>query len=78
MKGFIYVAGADKDAGYPPEMETRLDAALTAAQVEHHCEIWPGALHGWTMPDFPPTIYNADAAERHYRELKTLFARTLH
>jgi carboxymethylenebutenolidase len=75
MKGFIYVAGADNDNSYPPEMHARLEKALTDAKVPHHCEIYPGALHGWTMADFP--IYKPDDAERHFRELSALFAKWL-
>jgi carboxymethylenebutenolidase len=75
MKARVYVAGADKDESYPPEMAERLDAALTEAGVEHRCEIYPGALHGWTMTDFP--IYNRDAAERHWEALFALFGETL-
>jgi carboxymethylenebutenolidase len=75
MKGFVYVAGADKDGSYPPEMHARLERALSDAGVPHRCEIYPDALHGWTMADFP--IYKADAAERHFRELSTLFAKYL-
>jgi carboxymethylenebutenolidase len=76
IKGFVYVAGADKDNSYPPEMHARLEKALTDARVPHRCEIYPGALHGWTMADFP--IYKADDAERHFRELRELFAKHLH
>jgi carboxymethylenebutenolidase len=76
MKGFIYVAGADKDNSYPPEMHARLEKALSDAGVPHRCEIYAGALHGWTMADFP--IYKPDDAERHFQELRALFARTLH
>ena len=69
MKGFVYVAGADKDNSYPPEMHARArDRTLTDAGVPHRCEIYPGALHGWTMADFP--IYKEDDAERHFRELR--------
>jgi len=75
MKGRIYVAGADQDAHYPPEMQERLDRALTEAGVDHRCEIYEGALHGWTMSDFP--IYNPPAAERHWRELFALFRASL-
>jgi carboxymethylenebutenolidase len=71
MKGRVYVAGADEDKSYPPEMAARLEKALSDARVDHHCEIYPGALHGWTMPDFP--VYNEAAAERHWRELTALF-----
>jgi carboxymethylenebutenolidase len=72
MKGSIYVAGADKDKSYPEEMAERLEKALSEAGVDHRCEIYPGALHGWTMADFP--VYNEAAAERHWDELLALFA----
>jgi carboxymethylenebutenolidase len=72
IKGRIYVAGADKDNSYPLEMAKRLENALSDAGVDHRCEIYPGALHGWTMADFP--VYDPPAAERHWRELSALFA----
>jgi len=75
MKGRIYVAGADKDNSYPPAMAERLEKALSDAHVDHRCEIYPGALHGWTMEDFP--IYDKAAAERHWTELEALFKATL-
>jgi carboxymethylenebutenolidase len=56
-------------------MATRLEQALSDAGVDHRCEIYPGALHGWTMVDFP--VYNEAAAERHWDELVALFADTL-
>ena len=75
IKARVYVGGADEDASYPPEMAERLDKALTEAGVEHVCEFYPGALHGWTMADFP--IYQEAAAERHWQVLFDLFAATL-
>jgi carboxymethylenebutenolidase len=71
----VYVAGADHDNSYPPEMAARLERTLSEAGVDHRCEIYPEALHGWTMRDFP--VYNAAAAERHWDELATLFNETL-
>ncbi len=76
IKGRIYVAGADNDNSYPPAMAERLEAALTEAGVDHLCEIYPNALHGWTMEDFP--IYNRAAAERHWGALLRLYRETLH
>ena len=76
IKARVYVAGAENDNSYPPEMAERLENALTGAGVDHRCEIYEGALHGWTMTDFP--IYNQPAAERHWQELSKLFAETLH
>lgn len=75
ITGQVYVAGADNDNSYPPEMAARLEAALTDGGVEHRCETYPGAAHGWTMADFP--VYNEPAAERHWRELLGLFKNTL-
>jgi carboxymethylenebutenolidase len=76
IKARVYVAGADNDTSYPPEMAARLEQALTAAAVDHRCEIYQNALHGWTMTDFP--IYNEQAANRHWQQLLKLFAETLH
>jgi carboxymethylenebutenolidase len=75
ITGRVYVAGADNDSSYPPEMAARLEQALTDAGVDHRCEIYDGALHGWTMADFP--VFNQAAAERHWDELVALFASTL-
>ncbi len=75
IAGEVYVAGADEDDSYPPEMAARLEQALTDADVAHRCEIYAGAKHGWTMPDFP--IYDEPAAERAWNELFALFDRTL-
>jgi dienelactone hydrolase len=77
MKARVYVAGADKDDSYPVEMEARLDKTLSDAGVEHKCEIYPDALHGWTMVDFPEPIYNEAAAEKHWQTLLGLYDTTL-
>jgi carboxymethylenebutenolidase len=71
----VYVAGADQGNSYPPEMAARVEQALSDAGVDHRCEIYPEARHGWTMADFP--VYNEAAAERHWDELVALFADTL-
>lgn len=76
IKAEVYIAGADNDRSYPPEMAERLDKALSEARVKHVCEIYKGAAHGWMMPDFP--IYDESAAERGWRELLALFKRNLH
>ena len=75
MAARVYVAGADHDDSYPLEMAARLDQSLSEAGVDHRCEIYPEALHGWTMSDFP--VYNEAAAERHWTEVVSLLADTL-
>lgn len=75
MKAEIYVAGADDDHSYPPEMHEKLKAAFDEAGLNYRAEIYEGAQHGWMKPDFP--IYNEEAAERGWREMLALFARNL-
>jgi carboxymethylenebutenolidase len=75
MKAEVYVAGADNDPSYPPEMAERMEKALSDAGVTHRCEIYPGAHHGWMKPDFP--IYDEASAERGWREMLALFKRNL-
>jgi carboxymethylenebutenolidase len=74
MKAAIYVGGASDDATFPPEQQERLAAALKAAQVAYEIEIYP-AKHGWVPSDTP--VHDPVAAEKHWRTLEALFARTL-
>lgn len=75
IKAKVLVAGADKDASFPPDQAALLASAFENAGVDHRVEIWGGAAHGWTMRDFP--LYNEAAAERHFHELAALFKETL-
>ena len=75
IKAEVYVAGADNDGSYPPEMAARFEAALNAAGVKHKSELYAGKLHGWMKPDMP--VYDAEAAARGWSELFALYARTL-
>lgn len=52
------------------KIKARVKAALDAAHVQYRAEVWPGALHGWTMADLP--VYEREAAERHFDELRNL------
>lgn len=71
----VYVAGADNDRSYPPEMAERLENAFDAAGVDYAAEIYAGAAHGWMVTDFP--VYDPAAAERGWRSMLALFERTL-
>ncbi|QAY73744.1 dienelactone hydrolase family protein [Agromyces protaetiae] len=75
IRGRVYVAGADRDPGYPPHMAKDLDRLLTDAGVDHRLEIYPDAKHGFTQPD--SAVYDEASAERHWRELFALFDETL-
>jgi carboxymethylenebutenolidase len=71
-----YVFGhADNDRGMPLEAVARLEATLQACERPHLNEVYEGAAHGYTMAD--TSAYDEAAAERHFRELEALLARTL-
>jgi carboxymethylenebutenolidase len=71
IKAKVLVAGADQDAGFPPEQADKLKAALDSAGVDNEVTIYQGALHGYAPPDMP--VYNREASERHWREMLALF-----
>ena len=66
---------ADGDRSMPPEAVALLGAALVAAGLEHSNQIYPGALHGYVMSD--TSMYDQQAAERHFAELRELYAARL-
>lgn len=74
MKAQVYVGGAIEDQSFPEEQKQRLEAALTAAKVDHVIETYQ-ARHGWVPSDTP--VYDATAAERHWETMLALFERTL-
>ena len=74
LKAEIYIAAAENDASYPPEMAERFEQALAQAGVRYRTETYPDA-HGWMKPDFP--VYDHDAAERGWDAMLALFDRTL-
>jgi carboxymethylenebutenolidase len=72
----LYIAIADNDTSFPPEMAKRFDAALKASGAKHKIELYKGKSHGWMKPDLP--VYDAKAADKGWTELFSLYARTLH
>lgn len=74
LKAEVYIAAAENDRSYPPEMAERLEAAFAEAGVRFSAEIY-AAAHGWMMPDFP--VYDRAAAERGWRAMLALFNRAL-
>lgn len=67
ITGCVYVAGAVEDKSFSEEQKNLLEQALTNAGVEHLIETYPGALHGFAVPDHP--VYDRAAAERHWYAL---------
>ncbi len=75
IKAKVLVAGAENDQHYDEAENERLKKALADAGVDAEVSIWKGCLHGWVPRDMP--VHNPDGAERHWRELLTLFDETL-
>jgi carboxymethylenebutenolidase len=75
IKAELYLAVADQDGSYPPEMAERFEAALKDADVRYESEFYAGKMHGWMKPDMP--VFDAEAAERGWTALFALYARTL-
>ncbi|MFI5779154.1 dienelactone hydrolase family protein [Nocardia sp. NPDC051570] len=71
----LYFGHADQDQSMGPEQIETFDKALEAAGVRHRSEVYEGAHHGYTQSD--TSVYNAEAAERHFREVLALFDRTV-
>jgi carboxymethylenebutenolidase len=71
----LHFAFADEDPNATPEQIATLAHALDEAGVRYHAEVYEGAKHGYTMVDSP--VYDRDASERHFGELRALLERTL-
>lgn len=75
MRAKLHVGVAGIDPGFTPEERQRLEAALTAAHVDHQIEVYEGVKHGWAVPDLP--VFDSPAAERHWDRMRDLFDDTL-
>ncbi len=71
----VLAGHADNDRANPPEAIAAFDDALREAGITFNTAVYPGAAHGYTMAD--TSSYDEAGAERHFRELQDLFARTL-
>ncbi|HXE15590.1 MAG TPA: dienelactone hydrolase family protein [Stellaceae bacterium] len=58
-----------------PNDKIELKGALDAARLDGTVEVYPGANHGWMMPDVPP--HNPAQAERGWAAMLELFGATL-
>lgn len=75
LKAELYFGHADRDPNMTPEQIAALNEALDEANVSYRAEVYPGALHGYTMSD--TAVYDEAACERHFTELFSLLERTL-
>jgi carboxymethylenebutenolidase len=74
IRAAIYVAGSIEDPGFTDEHADLLGSALTAAEVAHTIEFYPGH-HGFAVADNAP--YDEALAERHWEALRGFYAQQL-
>ncbi len=81
IKGRMYFAIASNDDARQPDAKDKLKEAFAAAKVPAEIEVYPGALHGWCVPDMPKQngapIYNKPDAERAWGKLLVLYKAAL-
>ena len=74
IRAAVYVGAAEDDPSYTRAQSQTLDAALSAAGVDHVIEWYPAA-HGFAVPDNAP--YDASAAQRHWEAMQRFFGEHL-
>jgi carboxymethylenebutenolidase len=81
IKAHMYFGVASNDDAKQPDAKDKLKEAFAAAKVPAEIEVYPGALHGWCVPDMPTQngtpIYNKPDAERAWAKLLDLYKAAL-
>jgi carboxymethylenebutenolidase len=81
IKARMYFGIASNDDARQPDAKDKLKEAFAAAKVPAEIEVYPGALHGWCVPDMPlqdgKPIYSKPDAERAWGKLVALYKAAL-
>ncbi len=81
IKARMYIAVASNDDSRQPDAKDKLREAFAAAKVPVEIEVYPGALHGWCVPDMPTQngapIYSKPDAEKAWAKLVALYKTAL-
>jgi carboxymethylenebutenolidase len=81
IKAQMYFGIASNDDARQPDAKDKLKEAFAAAKVPAEIEVYPGAQHGWCIPDMPTQngkpIYSKPDAERAWGKLVALYKRAL-
>ena len=77
IRAHMYFGVASNDDARQPEAKDKLKEAFAAANVPAEIEVYPGALHGWCVPDMPlqngAPVYSQPDAERAWGKLVALY-----
>ena len=74
-KGAYHIAIGIDDDEKQPEAKTVFAKALDDAKRPYTQEVYPGAKHGWMVPDRP--VYDHDQAERGWTAMLRLYKQSL-
>ena len=81
IKARMYFGIASNDDMRQPDAKDKLKEAFAAAKVPAEIEVYPGAQHGWCVPDMPVQngmpIYSRPDAERAWGKLVALYKMAL-
>src|SRR5436309_7183029 len=81
IKARMYFGVASNDDARQPDAKDKLREAFAAAKVPAEIEVYPGALHGWRVPDRPmqdgKPVYSKPDAERAWSKLVALYKTAL-
>ena len=81
IKARMYFGVASNDDARQPDAKDKLREAFAAAKVPAEIEVYPGALHGWCVPDMPmqdgKPVYSKPDAERAWSKLVALYKTAL-
>jgi carboxymethylenebutenolidase len=81
IKARMYFGIASNDDVRQPDAKVTLREAFAAAKVPAEIEVYPGALHGWCIPDMPlhdgVPVYSKPDAERALGKLLALYKTAL-
>jgi carboxymethylenebutenolidase len=81
IKARMYFGVASNDDARQPDAKDKLRDSFAAAKVPAEIEVYPGALHGWCIPDMPQQngapIYSKPDAERAWGKLLALYKAAL-
>jgi carboxymethylenebutenolidase len=75
IRGRLYLGVADHDGSCTPEHQSTLHQVLGEAAVRYELELYPGARHGFAVPDTP--AFDPLAAARHWEKVLALFGSEL-
>jgi len=81
IRAHMYFGVASNDDARQPDAKDKLKEAFATAGVPAEIEVYPGALHGWCVPDMPlqngAPVYSQPDAERAWGKLVALYRRAL-